>query len=337
MRRNTLLPLLWVNLSRFKWGLTTQMLPLQRMFFVQAWNINGLPKDAFSVDNAVTIQNSNRWPLMIDPQNQANRWIKNSYAQQNLKVVKLTDNDFMRQLDNCIQLGLPLLIENVGEDLDPSLEPILLKQVFKQGRPVLLINEKGRLTLFCSISPLAGVEMIRLGDKVIEYSKDFKLFITTKLRNPHYLPEISTKVTLLNFMITSEGLQDQLLGKPYFFTIAEECVSVRRYCRGEGTTWTRRRTSSIDHHSSRKSTLVERSRRQNLVHSELIRRQHSRRWSRYRDTGFIEVDFRWNLEEAKSSRRNSEEDRSLATRLQTDCRILGHSLLLSQWSAEHRS
>jgi dynein heavy chain len=72
--------------------------------------------------------------------------------------------------------------------------------------------------------------MIRLGDKVIEYSKDFKLFITTKLRNPHYLPglinslvikektfffcfsEISTKVTLLNFMITSEGLQDQLLG-----------------------------------------------------------------------------------------------------------------------------
>ncbi|CAF3858466.1 unnamed protein product, partial [Rotaria magnacalcarata] len=157
---------------------------------IQAWNINGLPKDAFSVDNAVTIQNSNRWPLMIDPQNQANRWVKNSYAQLNLKVVKLTDNDFMRQLDNCIQLGLPLLIENVGEDLDPSLEPILLKQVFKQG----------------------GVEMIRLGDKIIEYSKDFKLFITTKLRNPHYLPEISTKVTLLNFMITSEGLQDQLLG-----------------------------------------------------------------------------------------------------------------------------
>jgi hypothetical protein len=34
---------------------------------------------------------------MIDPQNQANRWIKNSYVQQNLKVVKLTDNDFRRQ------------------------------------------------------------------------------------------------------------------------------------------------------------------------------------------------------------------------------------------------
>ena len=38
------------------------------------------------------------------------------------------------------------------------------------------------------------------------------MYITTKLRNPHYLPETAVKVTLLNFMITMEGLQDQLLG-----------------------------------------------------------------------------------------------------------------------------
>ena len=53
---------------------------------------------------------------------------------------------------------------------------------------------------------------IRLGENVIEYSPDFKLYITTKLRNPHYLPEIATKVTIVNFMITPEGLEDQLLG-----------------------------------------------------------------------------------------------------------------------------
>ena len=53
---------------------------------------------------------------------------------------------------------------------------------------------------------------IRLGENVIEYSEDFKLYITTKLRNPHYLPEVATKVTLVNFMITPEGLEDQLLG-----------------------------------------------------------------------------------------------------------------------------
>lgn len=59
---------------------------------------------------------------------------------------------------------------------------------------------------------VGGVEMIRLGENTIEYSKDFRFYITTKLRNPHYLPEVATKVSLLNFMITPEGLEDQLLG-----------------------------------------------------------------------------------------------------------------------------
>ena len=59
---------------------------------------------------------------------------------------------------------------------------------------------------------LQGVEYMKLGDNVVEYSKDFRFYITTRLRNPHYLPEISVKVVLLNFMITPRGLEDQLLG-----------------------------------------------------------------------------------------------------------------------------
>lgn len=77
-----------------------------------------------------------------------------------------------------------------GEELDPVLDPVLLKQTFKQG----------------------GVLAIKLGDATIEYSPDFRLYVTTKMRNPHYLPELSTKVTVVNFMITPEGLEDQLLG-----------------------------------------------------------------------------------------------------------------------------
>ena len=53
---------------------------------------------------------------------------------------------------------------------------------------------------------------MKLGENTIEYSPEFRLYITTKLRNPHYMPETSTKVSLLNFMITPEGLEDQLLG-----------------------------------------------------------------------------------------------------------------------------
>jgi dynein heavy chain len=111
-------------------------------------------------------------------------------SKNKMKVIKLTDSDFVRTLENSIQFGTPVLLENVGEELDPTIEPLLLKQTFKQG----------------------GVMCIRLGDSTIEYSKDFRFYITTKLPNPHYLPETAVKVTLLNFMITQDGLQDQLLG-----------------------------------------------------------------------------------------------------------------------------
>ena len=50
-----------------------------------------------------------------------------------------------------------------------------------------------------------------MGEKYIDYSNDFKFYMTTKLSNPHYPPEICVKVTLLNFMVTPEGLEDQML------------------------------------------------------------------------------------------------------------------------------
>ena len=71
-------------------------------------------------------------PLMIDPQGQANKWTKNMEKENTLSVIKLTDSDYMRTLENAIQFGNPVLMENVGEELDPSLEPLLLKQTFKQ-------------------------------------------------------------------------------------------------------------------------------------------------------------------------------------------------------------
>uniref|UniRef100_A0A2K5HID3 Dynein axonemal heavy chain 3 n=1 Tax=Colobus angolensis palliatus TaxID=336983 RepID=A0A2K5HID3_COLAP len=157
---------------------------------IRAWQIAGLPVDSFSIDNGIIVSNSRRWALMIDPQGQANKWIKNMEKVNKLAVIKFSDSNYMRMLENALQLGTPVLIENIGEELDASIEPILLKATFKQQ----------------------GVEYMRLGENIIEYSRDFKLYITTRLRNPHYLPEVAVKVCLLNFMITPLGLQDQLLG-----------------------------------------------------------------------------------------------------------------------------
>ena len=105
-------------------------------------------------------------------------------------MAKPTDADVLQRLEGGVQFGIPVLLENVGEELDPVLEPLLLKQVYRKG----------------------GVNVIKLGDNEVEYADGFRFYITTKMRNPHYLPELSTKVTLLNFMITPEGLEDQLLG-----------------------------------------------------------------------------------------------------------------------------
>lgn len=53
--------------------------------------------------------------------------------------------------------------------------------------------------------------MIKFGDRDIDFDKNFKLFITTKLPNPKYLPEVFIKVTVINFTVTFEGLEEQLL------------------------------------------------------------------------------------------------------------------------------
>uniref|UniRef100_A0A1B6D8V0 Dynein heavy chain coiled coil stalk domain-containing protein n=1 Tax=Clastoptera arizonana TaxID=38151 RepID=A0A1B6D8V0_9HEMI len=157
---------------------------------IRKWQLDGLPRDYLSTENAILVQNSKRWPLFIDPQGQANRWIKNMCKEDFLSICKPTDKDLMRTLEGSILTGKPVLIENIEAELDPSLDPILNKQIFYQGnQPV-----------------------IKLGDSTIPYNNDFRLFITTKLPNPHYTPEIAIKVLLVNFTLVPSGLQDQLLG-----------------------------------------------------------------------------------------------------------------------------
>lgn len=63
---------------------------------------------------------------------QANKWVKNMEKSNKLNVVKLSDPNYVRILENAITFGTPVLIENVAEELDPLLEPVLQKLTFKQ-------------------------------------------------------------------------------------------------------------------------------------------------------------------------------------------------------------
>uniref|UniRef100_A0A8C6R755 Dynein axonemal heavy chain 2 n=1 Tax=Nannospalax galili TaxID=1026970 RepID=A0A8C6R755_NANGA len=157
---------------------------------VRDWNIQGLPSDAFSTENGIIVTQGNRWALMIDPQAQALKWIKNMEGNQGLKIIDLQMSDYLRILENAIQFGFPVLLQNVQEYLDPTLNPVLNKSVARIG---------GRL-LMC------------IGDKEVEYNPNFRFYITTKLSNPHYSPETSAKTTIVNFAVKEQGLEAQLLG-----------------------------------------------------------------------------------------------------------------------------
>ena len=156
---------------------------------VRDWNIDGLPADAFSTENGVMVTRGTRWPLLIDPQGQGNKWIKNMEKARDLKVVTLDMPDMVRQMEGAILNGKPVLIQDVQEEIDPVLEPVLSKSFIKKGNSV----------------------MIKLGDKEVDYNPDFKLYLTSKLSNPHYTPEVSTKVTIVNFAVKEQGLEAQLL------------------------------------------------------------------------------------------------------------------------------
>eukprot|EP01138_Halocafeteria_seosinensis_P006356 gb/GECG01006497.1/.p1 GENE.gb/GECG01006497.1/~~gb/GECG01006497.1/.p1 ORF type:complete len:3153 (+),score=416.35 gb/GECG01006497.1/:1-9459(+) len=157
---------------------------------IREWQMAGLPPDSVSTENAILVSRGERWPLMIDPQEQAKKWIKNMEAKNKLQTTRLNNPNMLRDVEGCVRIGRPLLLEDVGEYLDPALEPILSKAIFKQ---------QGRL-------------LVHLGDSDVDYDPMFKLYVTTKMPNPHYLPEVYIKVTIINFSITVDGLEDQLLG-----------------------------------------------------------------------------------------------------------------------------
>ena len=160
---------------------------------IQSWNIHGLPKDDTSTENGIIIDKTRRWPLMIDPQTQANKFLKNLGKEhaEGLEIVKATDGNLMKRLETAIQLGSWVLMEGVGKDLDPSLEPILLQKVIKTGS---------------SLS-------IAIGEKTLMYNNSFKFFMTTTIPNPHYQPETFVKVSIINFAITPSGLEEQMLAQ----------------------------------------------------------------------------------------------------------------------------
>ena len=130
---------------------------------------------------------------MIDPQSQAISWIKK-------KEPVIVERDFIYTLSNPslkdrikipLQDGYPMMIENIENEVDPMLDPLLEKQVTTKGR----------------------AKFIRIADTEMDYDARFMLYMTSRLGNPHFSPELAAKTTIIDFTVTQDGLEQQLLGR----------------------------------------------------------------------------------------------------------------------------
>ena len=194
---------------------------------IAVMNSEGLPEDPVSIENGSIIVSSARWPLIIDPQLQGIKWLRRRLemagekkaaaaaklkeAEQDdiddfgtdgedepeepivasLEVLQLQMKDWVRRLKHCISMGTPVILDNVGEDLDATLNPVLARATFKKGKKLYL----------------------KFGGEEIEYDPKFQMYICTKLPNPHYSPEVLAQATLINFIATESGLEEQLLAR----------------------------------------------------------------------------------------------------------------------------
>ncbi|KAI8425202.1 hypothetical protein MSG28_007025 [Choristoneura fumiferana] len=155
---------------------------------VACWNNEGLPTDTMSTENATILTNSARWPLMIDPQLQGIKWIKNKFGDA-LVVVRLTQRNYLDRIERAVSNGDIVLLENIGETVDAVLDPLLGRVLIRKGK------------------------VLKIGDREIDFHPKFRLILQTKLANPHYQPEMQAQCTLINFTVTRDGLEEQLLGE----------------------------------------------------------------------------------------------------------------------------
>ncbi|KAA0200993.1 hypothetical protein HAZT_HAZT001590 [Hyalella azteca] len=194
---------------------------------VRSWHLSGLPVDKYSVDNAIIATSSPRWPLIIDPQGEAVRFINSLGTPKdevnpsegleadqddglNMKSdIEARQNQGNFDAEVSSEVATPARsarpVQVIVCQATDSTMVDKLEAALRDGATLLLENVTD------SIDPVL-VEHVRIGDAVVEFNSHFRLFMTTRLSSPDIPPHVAHKVSLLNFSTTELGLESQLLG-----------------------------------------------------------------------------------------------------------------------------
>lgn len=97
-------------------------------FITFSWNSEGLPPDELSIQNAILTVRASRFPLCIDPQQQALRWIRKREEKNSLKILSFSDSDFIKQVEISVKYGFPVMFQDV-DYVDPVLDNVIMKNI----------------------------------------------------------------------------------------------------------------------------------------------------------------------------------------------------------------
>ena len=194
-----------------------------------AWRAQGLGSDRQSVENGAIVTaavSRGRGPLLVDPQALGSRWVAaleaaaatssassasgsasaatTTSSSSSLLTLRQTDDKFAELLASAAEEGRAVLVEGLGEDLDPALLGIVRQLSSSRDNAS---SSSSAAASAASSSPSSS------SSSSSSIHPSFRLYLCTRLAAPHYPPETAAQVSIVYFGVTRQGLEDQLLAR----------------------------------------------------------------------------------------------------------------------------
>ena len=172
----------------------------------------GLPPDQLAIENAIVVQNSERSPLVIDPDNNFSEWLLKNYSKgKECEIVFSQDQKLMTKLELGIRFGKTMVVKEV-DNVEAMYFSLLKKDLMKVGPRMV----------------------VQLGEKFVDWNDSFKLVFLSRNHALKLEPYAAALVNEVNNLVTAKGLEQKLLSiiinheRPDIEEKKKECLEQER-------------------------------------------------------------------------------------------------------------